>query len=75
MIDEGESQVDDPVETEAEPTDDTTDEVVVIDDSTPLAAAPAADEETIANTGDAAFSAMAVVALVAGAAFVVSKKF
>ncbi len=75
MIDEGESQVDDPVETEADPTDDTTDEVVVIDDSTPLAAAPAADEETIANTGDAAFSAMAVVALVAGAAFVVSKKF
>lgn len=45
---------------------------VVVDDTTPLAAAPATEE--IANTGDAAFSAMAAITVLAGAAFVATKK-
>lgn len=44
---------------------------VVLDDNTALAAAPA---EEIANTGDAAFSAMAAITVLAGAAFVATKK-
>lgn len=44
---------------------------VVLDDNTALAAAPA---EEIANTGDAAFSAMAAIIVLAGAAFVATKK-
>ncbi len=52
--------------------DDVTPEgAVVIDETTPLADAPA---EEIANTGDAAFSAMAAVTVLAGAAFVATKK-
>ncbi len=48
-------------------------DTVVIDDNTALAAAPEAAEE-IANTGDAAFSAMAAISVLAGAAFVATKK-
>lgn len=44
---------------------------VVLDDNTALAAAPA---EEIANTGDAAFSVMAAITVLAGAAFVATKK-
>lgn len=44
-------------------------ETVVVDDTTPLG-----DVENIAQTGDAAFSAMVAVSVLAGAAFVASKK-
>ena len=46
----------------------------VIEDTTPLADAPAAATEEIANTGDVAFSAMAAITVLAGAAFVATKK-
>lgn len=66
--DEQESEI----PTEVTVVDDATPQgAVVVDDTTPLAAAPA---EEIANTGDAAFSAMAAVTVLAGAAFVATKK-
>lgn len=56
-------------------------ENIVVDDVTPEAAAPVVVEDTtpeaaeeIANTGDAAFSAVAAVAVLAGAAFVATSK-
>lgn len=56
-------------------------EEIVVDDVTPEAAAPVVVEDTtpeaaeeIANTGDAAFSAVAAVAVLAGAAFVATSK-
>lgn len=57
-------------------------ENIVVEDETPEAAAPVVVEDTtpeaateeIAKTGDAAFSAMAAVTVLAGAAFVASKK-
>lgn len=56
-------------------------EEIIVDDVTPEAAAPVVVEdatpeaaEEIANTGDAAFSAVAAVAVLAGAAFVATKK-
>ena len=56
-------------------------ENIIVDDATPEAAAPVVVEDTtpeaaeeIANTGDAAFSAVAAVAVLAGAAFVATSK-
>ena len=56
-------------------------ENIVVEDETPEAAAPVVVEDTtpeaaeeIANTGDAAFSAVAAVAVLAGAAFVATSK-
>ena len=46
-------------------------ETVVVDDATPLGDV---EEESIAKTGDTAFTAMAAVAVLAGAAFVATKK-
>ncbi len=78
MIEEAEEPVVDEPTNDEPVTEETTEiETVVVDDSTPLGAVPAEDApaEEIANTGDTAFATMGIVAMVAAAAFVATKKF